>query len=396
MLHGDSLIDLEVAMPPTVRLLPTALFSTLFATMTIAGCAGADAPLTPRDDDSLTATPVIEGLAHPWSVAFLPDGEWLITERRGTLRRVVNGALRSEPVTGVPEVVAKGQGGLFDVLPHPDFADNQRLYLSYAKPCGDGGATTAVGQGRYRGGALEDFQDLFVAESACTDTAKHFGGRIVIDADGYLFLTVGDRGQRERAQDNSEHGGSVLRLHDDGRIPEDNPLVGDADAQPEIWSWGHRNPQGLALHPDTGEPWLNEHGPRGGDEINRVEAGVNYGWPVITYGKEYYGPSIGQEKKDGYAQPLHYWVPSIAPSGLAFVTSERYPDWHGDVLSGALKLTHLNRVRFDGTKAVEEIRYLGERDQRIRDVRQGPDGHLYLLTDSGDGKLLRLNPPADG
>ncbi|MBM1144284.1 PQQ-dependent sugar dehydrogenase [Alcanivorax sp. ZXX171] len=382
-------------MPLTFRLFPATLLATLFTT-TVAGCAGADAPLIPREDDGLTATPLVEGLAHPWSLAFLPDGEWLITERRGTLRRVVDGALRSEPVSGVPEVVAKGQGGLFDVLPHPDFADNQRLYLSYAKPCDGGGATTAVGQGRYRDGALEDFQDLFVAESACTDTAKHFGGRIIIDADGYLFLTVGDRGQRERAQDNGEHGGSVLRLHDDGRVPEDNPLVDNTGAQPEIWSWGHRNPQGLALHPDTGEPWLNEHGPRGGDEINRVEAGVNYGWPVITYGKEYYGPSIGQEKKDGYAQPLHYWVPSIAPSGLAFVTSERYPDWHGDVLSGALKLTHLNRVRFNGTEAVAELRYLNERSERIRDVRQGPDGHLYLLTDSPDGALLRLNPPVDG
>ncbi|MBM7333007.1 PQQ-dependent sugar dehydrogenase [Alloalcanivorax marinus] len=367
----------------------------LFAAL-MAGCAGADAPLTPQERTGLTATPVVEGLAQPWSLAFLPDGEWLVTERGGALRRIVDGQLRDTPVTGVPAVVAQGQGGLFDVLPHPRFADNRQLYLSYAKACGDGGATTAVGRGVYRDGELRDFQDLFVAESACTDTAKHFGGRIVIDDDGYLFLTIGDRGQRERAQDNSEHGGSVLRLHDDGRVPEDNPLVGDAEARPEIWSWGHRNPQGLALHPDSGEPWLNEHGPRGGDEINRVEAGVNYGWPVITYGREYYGPSIGQEKKDGYAQPLHYWTPSIAPSGMVFVTSERYPGWRGDVLSGALKLTHLNRVRFDGLEAEEELRYLTDRGDRIRDVRQGPDGHLYLLTDSPRGALLRLTPPEAG
>ena len=376
-------------MPMSLRLLPAVLL-----TLTSVGCADADAPLKPSDDDSVTATPVIQGLHHPWSVAFLPNDEWLITERRGTLRRVVDGVLQNEPVPGVPEVVAKGQGGLFDVLPHPDFADNHQLYLSYAKACGDGGATTAVGRGLYRDGQLRDFQDLFVAESACTDTAKHFGGRIVIDDRGYLFVTVGDRGQRERAQDNSEHGGSVLRLHDDGRVPDDNPLVGDADSRPEIWSWGHRNPQGLALHPDSGEPWLNEHGPRGGDEINRVEAGVNYGWPVITYGREYYGPSIGQEKKEGYAQPLHYWVPSIAPSGMAFVTGDRYPAWRGDVLSGALKLTHLNRVAFDGTTASAETRYLQERGERLRDVRQGPDGYLYLLTDAPDGKMLRVEPPS--
>ncbi|MBL7250650.1 PQQ-dependent sugar dehydrogenase [Alloalcanivorax marinus] len=378
-------------MPPRLSHSALVLFAALMA-----GCAGADAPLTPQERTDLTATPVVEGLAHPWSLAFLSDSEWLISERGGTLRRVVQGELRDKPVTGVPAVVAKGQGGLFDVLPHPDFQNNRLVYLSYAKACGDGGATTAVGRGVYHDGELVDFENLFVAESACTDTAKHFGGRMVIDDDGYLFLTIGDRGQRERAQDNSEHGGSVLRLHDDGRVPGDNPLVGDANARPEIWSWGHRNPQGLALHPDTGEPWLNEHGPRGGDEINRVEAGVNYGWPVITYGKEYYGPTIGEEKKEGYAQPLHYWVPSIAPSGLAFVTSERYPDWRGDVLSGALKLTHLNRVRFNGTEAVAELRYLNKRGERIRDVRQGPDGHLYLLTDSPDGALLRLNPPLDG
>lgn len=366
----------------------------LVGALLVSACADAKSPIEPDDDPTVSATTLVEGLNHPWSLAFLPGeaDEWLITERSGDLRRVSDGKLLDTPVTGVPEVVAKGQGGLFDVVPHPDFADNRRLYISYAKAC-DGGATTAVGHGLYADGELAQFQDVFIAD-ACTDTAKHFGGRILFDNDDYLFITVGDRGQRERAQDTGGHGGSVIRVNDDGSVPADNPLVEQDGAKSAIWSWGHRNPQGLALHPDTGEPWLNEHGPRGGDEINVVEAGVNYGWPVITYGNEYYGPDIGQEKKEGYAQPLHYWVPSIAPSGMAFVTGDRYPDWRGDVVSGALKLTHLNRVAFDGTEAISETRYLQARGERIRDVRQGPDGYLYLLTDAPDGKLLRVEPPS--
>ncbi len=366
----------------------------LIGALLVSACADAKSPIEPDDDPSVSATPLVEGLNHPWSLAFVPgtDQEWLISERSGALRRVVDGKLLDAPVTGVPEVVARGQGGLFDVVPHPHFSDNRRLYISYAKAC-DGGAATAVGHGLYADGELKQFQDVFIAD-ACTDTAKHFGGRILFDNDGYLFITVGDRGQRERAQDTGGHGGSVIRVNDDGSVPADNPLVGQDGAKSAIWSWGHRNPQGMALHPETGEPWLNEHGPRGGDEINVVRAGVNYGWPVITYGNEYYGPDIGQEKKEGYAQPLHYWVPSIAPSGMVFVTSDRYPEWQGDVLSGALKLTHLNRVAFDGTEATSETRYLQERGARIRDVRQGPDGHLYLLTDAPDGKLLRVEPPS--
>lgn len=367
----------------------------LIGALLVSACADAKSPIEPDNDPTVSATTLVEGLSHPWSLAFVPgeaEDEWLISERSGDLRRVVDGKLLDAPVTGVPEVVAKGQGGLFDVVPHPHFADNRRLYISYAKAC-DSGATTAVGHGLYADGELKQFQDVFIADT-CTDTAKHFGGRILFDNDGYLFITVGDRGQRERAQDTGGHGGSVIRVNDDGSVPADNPLVGQDGAKTAIWSWGHRNPQGLALHPETGEPWLNEHGPRGGDEINVVRAGVNYGWPVITYGNEYYGPDIGQEKKEGYAQPLHYWVPSIAPSGMVFVTSDRYPDWQGDVLSGALKLTHLNRVAFDGTDATGETRYLQERGERIRDVRQGPDGHIYLLTDAPDGKLLRVEPPS--
>ncbi|MZR62764.1 PQQ-dependent sugar dehydrogenase [Alcanivorax sp. DP30] len=364
----------------------------LLASLTVTACADHNPTLQPRSDANATTTVITDGLHHPWSLAFVSDSEWLITERRGTLRRIMNGELQANPVKGVPEVIAKGQGGLLDMARHPDFASNQRLYLSYAKPCHEGGGTTAVGYGTYQSGILADFRDIYVAEKSCTNTAKHFGGRILFDNDGYLFLTIGDRGQRDRAQDTADPAGSVLRLHDDGRIPEDNPLTGQAGKATEIWSWGHRNPQGLALHPETGNPWLNEHGPRGGDEINAPEPGTNYGWPVITYGREYYGPSIGDTEKKGYAQPLLHWTPSIAPSGMAFITSDRYPGWQGDVVNGALKLTHLNKVSFEDQTPTDEIRMLQDRNERIRDVRQGPDGYLYLLTDSSNGKLLRLEP----
>lgn len=368
------------------------LASTLLTSLALSACADNTATPTPQIDNTISASEVTGGLHHPWALAFVSDSEWLVTERRGTLRRILNGQLQDDPISGVPKVVAVGQGGLLDMTPHPDFANNQRLYLSYAKPCGEGGGTTAVGYGIYKAATLTDFRDIYVAEKSCTTTAKHFGGRILFDNDGYLFLTIGDRGQRERAQDTSDPAGSVLRLHDDGSIPDDNPLAKQNGKAGEIWSWGHRNPQGLALHPQTGKPWLNEHGPRGGDEINAPQPGINYGWPVITYGREYYGPGIGDTEKKGYAQPLLHWTPSIAPSGMAFVTSNRYPDWKGDVVSGALKLTHLNKVSFDGQRPTREVRMLLERNERIRDVRQGPDGYLYLLTDSDDGKLLRLEP----
>ena len=364
----------------------------VLTSVALTACADNSATREPVIDNSIATTTITGGLHHPWALGFVSDREWLVTERRGMLKRLLDGTLQQAPVRGVPEVVAIGQGGLLDLALHPNFADNRRLYLSYAKPCGDGGGTTAVGYGLYQNGELNDFRDIYVATPSCTSTAKHFGGRMVFDNEGFLFLTIGDRGQRDRAQDTSDPAGSVLRLRDDGSIPADNPLVGQAGQAAEIWSWGHRNPQGMALHPDTGAPWLNEHGPRGGDEINAPQPGINYGWPVITYGREYYGPSIGDTEKEGYAQPLLHWTPSIAPSGMAFVTSDRYPDWQGDVLSGALKLTHLNKVSFKDKTPTGEVRLLEDRNDRIRDVRQGPDGYLYLLTDSSNGKLLRLEP----
>ena len=333
---------------------------------------------------------LVGGLEHPWSVAFLPDGEMLITERPGRLRRVVDGKLDGQPVAGLPAIAAGGQGGLLDIALHPDFTRNRQLYLSYAARCADGGRTTVVGRGEYRDGTLNGFAPIFVPY-ACGDTGQHFAGRMLFDRDGYLYLTIGDRGERDRAQNGRDHAGTVLRLHDDGRIPKDNPFVNDADMEDAIWSYGHRNPQGIALHPDGKQIWLHEHGPRGGDEINQVLPGRNYGWPLVTYGREYYGPKIGTTEMEGMEPPLKHWTPSIAPSGMTFYQGEAFPQWQGDLFVGALAGQHLARVRFDRLKEVEEEKLLQDM-ARIRDVRVGPDGFLYLLTDASDGALLRLKP----
>ncbi len=333
---------------------------------------------------------VASGLEHPWSIAFLPEGEILITERPGRLRRVVDGQLDAQPITGLPAIAAGGQGGLLDLALHPQFTRNRLLYLSYAAACDKGGRTTVIGRGEYRNGKLDGFAPIFVPR-ACSDTGQHFAGRILFDRDGYLYLTIGDRGERDRAQNGRDHAGTVLRLYDDGRIPKDNPFVSDDDIDEAIWSYGHRNPQGIALHPDGKQIWLHEHGPRGGDEINQVLPGKNYGWPLVTYGREYYGPTIGSTEMEGMEPPLKHWTPSIAPSGMAFYQGEAFPQWQGDLFVGALAGQHLARVRFDGLQEVEEEKLL-EDMARIRDVRVGPDGFLYLLTDASDGALLRLKP----
>lgn len=333
---------------------------------------------------------VVSGLEHPWSIAFLPESEMLITERPGRLRRVVDGKLDAQPIAGLPAIAAGGQGGLLDITLHPDFFRNRLVYLSYAAACDNGGRTTVVGRGEYRDGKLHDFAPVFVA-NACSDTGQHFAGRMLFDRAGYLYLTIGDRGERDRAQNGHDHAGTVLRLHDDGRIPKDNPFVADDDFDDAIWSYGHRNPQGIALHPDGKQIWLHEHGPRGGDEINQVLPGKNYGWPLVTYGREYYGPKIGTTEMEGVEMPLKQWTPSIAPSGMAFYQGVVFPQWQGDLFVGALAGKHLARVRFNGLKEVEEEKLLEEL-ARIRDVRVGPDGFLYLLTDAPDGALLRLKP----
>lgn len=340
---------------------------------------------------------VAEGLDHPWSIAFLPDGRKLVTERAGRLRIIDReGKLLPTAVQGVPEVVARGQGGLFDVLPHPRFDENQWLYLSYAEP-GEGGQGTAVMRAKLvseGATARLEQQEVIFRLQPKSGTNHHYGGRLVFDRDGLLYLTLGDRGEMERAQRLDDHAGKIIRIHDDGRVPQDNPFVNRADAKPEIYTWGNRNVQGAALHPQTGVLWTHEHGPQGGDELNIMRAGVNYGWPVITYGVNYVtGTKIGEgTHKEGMAQPIHQWTPSIAPSGMAFYTGDKFPQWRGNLFVGALRFQLLARLELDGDKVVKEERLLERKVGRIRDVRAGPDGYLYLLIDDRRGKVLRLEP----
>ncbi len=355
------------------------------------GVACANPDLDTREH-VVKVVPLTDGLENPWSLAFLPNGDMLITERPGRLRIFRDGQLLPDPVSGLPEIRAFRQGGLLDIALHPDFENNRLLYLSYAANH-QGGITTRVARGRFENDTLHDVEVLFTAEPA-SDNGRHFGSRLLFDRAGYLYITVGDRGDMPRAQDLNDHAGSTIRLHDDGRIPEDNPFVGRSDARPEIYTYGNRNAQGMALHPDTGAVWQNEHGPRGGDELNLIRAGVNYGWPVITHGVEYSGATIGAgiTEKEGMEQPVHHWTPSIAPSGMAFYTGDVFPNWRGNVFVGALAHTHVTRLVMDGDRVVEEEPMFREMGQRIRDVRQGPDGYLYLLTDHTNGRLLRVEP----
>lgn len=347
--------------------------------------------------------PVAEGLEHPWSIAFLPEGDILITERPGRLRIVRNGTLLPDPVPGTPEVFARGQGGLLDVVPHPDFASNRLLYLSFSKPTADSASTTAVVRGRFENDSLTDLEEIFVAVS---EGRGHYGSRLAFDGNGYLFITVGERQVPSRgdleahpAQDVSNHHGTVNRIYDDGRIPEDNPFVDQPGARPEIWSYGHRNPQGLAIHPETGDVWITEHGPQGGDELNLVRPGLNYGWPVVGYGVNYRsGLAIHEGTlRDGMEPPVHFWIPSIATSGLLIYTGDRFPEWRGNFFVGGLAGQQLARLTMDGQEVVIE-ETLVHRMGRIRDVRQGPDGYIYLAIDDRRGGLtaiVRLEPASE-
>src|ERR1051325_11720290 len=340
--------------------------------------------------------PLVGGLSHPWSLAFLPDGDVLITERAGRLRRVHAGVLQSGPITGVPRVHSTDQEGLLDIALHPRFADNHLLYLTYSKE-GKAGTTIALARGRLDGDALVDTRDVFVADNWSTQNGN-IGSRIAFVRDGTLLMTTGDRHLKTPAQDETRHWGKILRLRDDGSVPQDNPFVGRGGYRPEIFSTGHRNPQGLAVHPVTGAIYETEHGPQGGDELNLILPGRNSGWPTITYGKNYDDSIITNERaRDGMEQPLKYWVPSIAPSGLAVYTGDRFPEWRGNLFVGAMAQrevgTQLYRVDVS-TKPPHIEGMLKPLHQRIRDVRQGPDGLLYLLTDSGDDRLLRIEPAA--
>ena len=344
---------------------------------------------------------VADGLERPWSMAFLPGGDMLVTERPGRLRIIRNGTLLFEPVPGVPEVLAEGQGGLLSVVPHPDFASNRLLYLSYSKPIGDGSsATTAVVRGRFENDRLTDVEEIFEAASR---GRGHYGSRLAFDADGYLFITVGDRqvpstGDLEAhpAQDLSNNHGTINRLHDDGRIPDDNPFVDRDGARPEIWSYGHRNPQGLAIHPETGDIWATEHGPQGGDELNLIRSGVNYGWPVVGYGVNYGSGLVIHEgtHRDGIQPPIHFWVPSIATAGMMIYTGERFPAWRGNIFVGGMAGQQLARLTMDGQVVkIEETLVHGM--GRIRDVRQGRDGYIYLAIDDRAGAptpIYRMEP----
>jgi glucose/arabinose dehydrogenase len=344
---------------------------------------------------------VVDGLVQPWSIAFLPGGDMLITERPGRLRVIRQGKLLPEPVDGVPKVFHSAQGGLLEVMPHPNFASNRLIYLSYSKPgATDGQARTALIRGRFDGARLTNVEQLF---EAVAQGRNHFSGKIAFDRNGYLFLTLGDRqvppqGKLEAhpAQDLSNHHGKVVRLHDDGRVPADNPFVKQADAQPEIWSYGHRNMQGLAIHPETGDVWTNEHGPQGGDELNRIQPGRNYGWPVIGFGVNYEtGLAIhAGTHHEGMEQPVQVWVPSIGISGMMIYTGNRFPEWRGNLFVGGMARQRLARLTLDGQRVIDEETLVPQMG-RIRDVRQGPDGDIYLVTDDREGKptpILRMEP----
>ena len=348
---------------------------------------------------------VVEGLQQPWSIAFLPDGDMLVTEKPGRLRIVRDGILLPDPVAGIPTVQSGGQAGLLDVVPHPDFASNRLLYLSYSKPDNNSESrgTTAVIRGRFENGELTNREEIFLAVS---QGRGHYGSRLAFDKEKYLFITVGDRQAPARgdleahpAQDVSTHHGTVNRLHDDGRIPIDNPFVDTPGAQPEIWSYGHRNPQGLVIHPETGEVWINEHGPQGGDELNLIHQGNNYGWPVVGYGVNYgSGTTIHEGTiREGVEPPKHFWVPSIATSGLMVYTGDRFPEWRGNAFVGGMRGEQLARLVLDGDEVTREetlVQNLG----RIRDVRQGPDGLIYLAIDGRGAQrtpIVRLHPADD-
>jgi glucose/arabinose dehydrogenase len=332
---------------------------------------------------------VVSGLGIIWGMAFMPDGSVLLTERQGNLRIVRNGQLQSEHITGLPEIYAVGQGGLLDVTLHPNFDENGWIYLSYSARTSDGLGYVEIMRARLDGNDLIDKEILF-QESPALSARHHFGNRIVFDTDGYMFFSIGDRGTMQKAQQLDNYAGKIFRLHEDGRIPTDNPFVDREDVLNEIFTYGNRNPQGMILHPETGEIWTHEHGPRGGDELNVMRAGLNYGWPEITFGINYNGTIITEDTaRVGMEQPLHYWTPSIAPSGMVYVTSERYPAWQGDLLIGTLAPQYVHRSVLDGERVIHEeemFKAIG----RVRDVRQAPDGFIYFSTDTGS--VYRILP----
>lgn len=361
------------------------LLAPLYAT----GQSGAAAQRIRSEQAVFHLVKEVDGLDHPWALAFLPDGDVLISERPGRMRLYSGGELKT--VTGLPDIYASGQGGLLDIALHPDFEQNGWVYFTYST-AGPGGAGTALHRARLEGTRLTDGEQLYRLPKL-SGTARHFGSRIVFGPDGYLYMSLGDRGDRFRAQRLDDAAGSTLRLNPDGSIPNDNPFTGRRNVLAEIYSYGHRNAQGMAVHPETGELWQHEHGPRGGDEVNIIRPGANYGWPNVTYGEEYSGGAIGMgNDAPEYESPRIHWTPSIAPSGMSFYTGSGFPAWQGDIFVGALAGRHLRRLELDGRRVVDQEVLLKNRIGRIRDVEVGPEGMLWLLTDEDNGALYRLEP----
>jgi aldose sugar dehydrogenase len=357
----------------------------------------------------LRVVPMAKGLVNAWGIAFLPSGDMLVTEKPGRLRIIRNGTLDPQPITGTPEVYPVGQGGMLEVLPHPRFAENQFIYLTYSKsrprtaasPAPPPGAqpgqtppleaTTVLARGRFDGKALTDVRELLVADNWNTGN-PHFGGKLAFGRDGMLYLTIGERGDRNRAQNTALHGGKILRLRDDGTAAPGNPFADREGFKPEIYTYGHRNPQGLAFHPETGELWETEHGPQGGDELNKIVAGKNYGWPIATFGREYSGEYINPPSREGVEPPVIFYAPSLGLSGLTFYSGDRFPAWKGNAFLGALSGQQIQRVVFTEKGPIGREVLLGTLRLRIRDVRQGPDGFLYAAVDENPGGILRIEP----
>ncbi len=340
--------------------------------------------------NGFTLEKVVEGIAVPWGMTWLPDGDMLVTNRAGEMYRVSDG-VAGMPLQGLPAIHVNGQGGLLDVQLHPDYANNGWIYFSYSSPEGEGeGSHTAIMRAKLEGTSLVEKEMIYKGEGN-TDRRQHYGSRIEFDDEGYLYFSIGDRGAHfENVQNLSRDGGKIYRLHDDGRIPEDNPFVANADVKAAIYSYGHRNPQGMAKNPSTGQIWTHEHGPQGGDEVNIIQSGKNYGWPIIGYGVNYGGaPLAVATHREGVEQPVYYWDPSIAPSGMTFVTSDKYPDWQGDLLVGSLKFAYIVKLDVEGNE-VSSAETLFEGIGRVRNLREGPDGYIYVATE-GNG-IMRIVP----
>ncbi|PWG82691.1 hypothetical protein DDR33_02215 [Pararcticibacter amylolyticus] len=371
------------------------LFLASITLMSINSAAGEKEKM-PLNESDLKVETVASGLSMPWAVAFLPGGELLVTERTGKLRLVKDGVLDPQEITGLPKSLFRGQGGLLDVTLHPDYKNNGWIYISYSSPKAEGeegdegGANTAFIRAKLKDHALTDIQKIYKASPNVKSTV-HFGGRIIFDKKGHVFLSLGERGQMQNAQNLAKGQGKIVRLYEDGRIPEDNPFVKANGAKPEFWTYGHRNPQGLVINPSTGVIWEHEHGPQGGDELNIIEPGKNYGWPLITYGIDYDNSIISKDTaRAGLEQPVIYWRPSIAPCGMAFISSDKFKEWNGDLLVGSLKFNHLQHLTVKDNKVVKR-EIIFDKIGRVRDIRQGPDGNIYVVLEDS-GKIVKISP----